>query len=87
MYSLSLCIHVAAHDVGANNTFWLQECPACISALSSSPGMTISYFCHDTKRRWGRGSKTQRHNDANFLKIVWKCPLSDYRFCYLEQNV
>ena len=23
----------------------------------------------------GRGSKTLRHNDANFLKKVWKCPL------------
>ena len=23
--------------------------------LSSSPGMTISYFCHDAKRGWGGG--------------------------------
>jgi len=27
--------------------------------LSSSPGMTISYFCHDTKRRGEEGGGVQ----------------------------
>ena len=42
-------------------TLWLQECPTCIASylpLSSSPGRTISYFCHDTKGEGGGESKT-----------------------------
>ena len=41
--------------------------------LSSCPGMTISSFAMTLR---GRGSRTLHHNDANFLKIVWKCPLN-----------
>ena len=43
--------------------------------LSSSPGMTISYFCHDAKRGWGRGPRYNVIMMLIFLQIVWKCPL------------
>ena len=39
--------------------------------LSSSPGMTISYFCHDAKRG-GRGPSL----NVIMTLIVWKCPFN-----------
>ena len=31
LMGLELVSNIATHDVGANDTPWLQECPTCIS--------------------------------------------------------
>ena len=43
--------------------------------LSSSPGMTISYICHDAKRGEGGDPRPNVIMTLIFKKIVWKCPL------------
>ena len=48
--------------------------------LSSSPGMTISYFCHDAKRRGGGGPRLNVIMMLIFKKIVWKCPISGHEY-------
>ena len=65
---MSSCLHVATHDV-------IQNVLRVYLPLSSSPGMTISYFCHDAKRG-GRGPRLNVLMTLIFLKIVWKCPLT-----------
>ena len=40
--------------------------------LSSSPGMTIRYFCHEVKR----GGGGPRLNVIMTLTLFWKCPLT-----------
>ena len=44
--------------------------------MSSSQGMTISYFCHDAKRRGGGGPRLNVIMTLIKKKKVWKCPLT-----------
>ena len=58
---------------------------------SSSPSMTISYFCHDAKRRGGGGGggggpRLNVIMTLIFKKIVWKCPLTVHHISCVHSN-